>query len=119
MIPTTLVRSGLGRKDSNSALADEFFSTLEATHGNSAQAKSLLAMLNRAESRLAAKAARKDAKATAKATPAAKAPKAAKATAKATEPTPKAKAPAKRESNAQKREARQAAIAADNAAAER
>ena len=62
-IETTLVRSGIGTKDSNAALAAEVFATLEATNGNSAQAKSLVAIIQRAESRLASRLARKAAKA--------------------------------------------------------
>lgn len=55
--------SGAGRKDRNSALAAEFFETLANTHGNSAQAASLNAILERAANRYARKVERKAAKA--------------------------------------------------------
>lgn len=61
-IETTLIRSGIGTKDSNAALAAEVFATLDATNGNSAQAKSLVAIIRRAESRLADRLARKAAR---------------------------------------------------------
>lgn len=61
-IDTTLIRSGIGTKDSNSALAAEVFATLDSTNGNSAQAKSLVAIIRRAEVRLAERLARKAAR---------------------------------------------------------
>ena len=62
-IETTLTRSGIGTKDANAALAAEVYATLEATNGNSAQAKSLVAIIRRAEQRLAQRLARKALKA--------------------------------------------------------
>lgn len=117
MTSTTLVRSGLGRKDSNAALADEFFATLEATHGNSAQAKSLLALLRRAEARHAERTARKQAK-RADSTPAPKTRKASKASAEPVEQEQKPAPRKRRESNAEARERRQR-IAQDNSEARR
>lgn len=63
---STLREKGIGTKDRNAALAAEFWATLDATHGNSAQAKSLAAIVKRAEERHAAIVARKAAKAAAR-----------------------------------------------------
>jgi hypothetical protein len=62
-----LRNGGLGSKDRRAALAREFLATLDATHGNSAQHKSLTAILDRAASRYAATLDRKASKAASKA----------------------------------------------------
>jgi hypothetical protein len=74
---SVLRESGIGAKDRRAALAAEFFATLDATHGNSSQAKALNAILSRAEVRYAKVAARKAAKVAAAAEPVAE-PKVAK-----------------------------------------
>ncbi len=50
-----LIRKGPGVRHANAAIAAEVFDTLAATHGNSAQAKSLRAILDRATVRFTAK----------------------------------------------------------------
>ena len=54
-----LRNGGIGSKDRRAALAAEFIATLDATHGNSAQSKSLHAILTRAAERYTVKAERK------------------------------------------------------------
>jgi hypothetical protein len=58
-----LREGGKGSKDRRAAVALEVFATLDSTHGNSAQAKSLHAILDRALERYNRKVARKAAKA--------------------------------------------------------
>lgn len=58
-----LSKGGKGRKDRNAAIAAEVFETLANTHGNSAQAASLHAILDRALVRYTERAARKALKA--------------------------------------------------------
>lgn len=53
-----LIRKGPGVRHANAAIATEVYETLDATHGNSAQAKSLRAILTRAETRFTAKMAK-------------------------------------------------------------
>jgi hypothetical protein len=62
-----LRNGGIGSKDRRAALTREFLATLDATHGNSAQSKSLRAILDRAASRYAATLDRKASKAASKA----------------------------------------------------
>lgn len=53
---------GKGRKDRNAAIAAELFATLDATHGNAAQARSLNAIIERATVRYIEATARKQAR---------------------------------------------------------
>jgi hypothetical protein len=89
---TDLRNGGIGSKDRRAALTREFLATLDATHGNSAQSKSLRAILDRAASRYAATLDRKASKAASKAAEAepVKASKPRKASRKASKATAEA-----------------------------
>lgn len=104
-----LRESGKGSKDRRAALALEFFATLDATHGNSAQAKSLHAILDRALVRYQRKVERKAARAASKASESAPAPKASKS--KASKPRKASKSKASKATTVEVEDA--AAVAAD------